>query len=92
MQYSCFPACRHNLRLLELFGFKPHPVQMRIAFGTGDSQWTNHSPSQLTDRCEGVLSSAASSESASRAAHAAALLCPSNPSWLSLEKHHHCCV
>lgn len=33
---------RHNLKLLELFGFKPHPVDMRICFGTGDMQWTNH--------------------------------------------------
>lgn len=36
------PSYRHNLRLLELFGFKPTPVHMRIAFGVGDKQWTNH--------------------------------------------------
>lgn len=46
------PSYRHNLRLLELFGFKPSPVMMRIAFGTGDKQWTNHSPSKLTERLQ----------------------------------------
>ncbi|EFJ42401.1 hypothetical protein VOLCADRAFT_107244 [Volvox carteri f. nagariensis] len=42
------PSYRHNLRLLEMFGFKPTPVMMRIAFGVGRLQWTNHSPSELT--------------------------------------------
>ncbi|PNH12817.1 hypothetical protein TSOC_000181 [Tetrabaena socialis] len=46
------PSYRHNLRLLELFGFKPTPVMMRIAFGVGDKQWTNHSPSELTSRLQ----------------------------------------
>lgn len=36
------PSYRHNLRLLEQFGFKPTPVMMRIAFGIGGRQWTNH--------------------------------------------------
>lgn len=36
------PSYRHNLSLLQLFGFKPTPVHMRIAFGVGDKQWTNH--------------------------------------------------
>ncbi|MEW5301387.1 MAG: hypothetical protein WDW38_009596 [Sanguina aurantia] len=39
---------RHNLALLKTFGFKPTPVMMRIAFGVGGAQWTNHSPSRLT--------------------------------------------
>jgi hypothetical protein len=39
---------RHNLALLAAHGFRPHPVHMRIAFGKGDKQWTNHSPSKLT--------------------------------------------
>lgn len=30
---------RHNLKLLELFGFQPHPVDMRICFGVGGMQW-----------------------------------------------------
>jgi len=29
---------------------------MRIAFGTGDSQWTNHSPSALTASLEKEIS------------------------------------
>ena len=36
------PSYRHNLKLLELFGFQPTPVDMRIRFGAGDKQWTNH--------------------------------------------------
>lgn len=36
------PSYRHNLMLLEKFGFKPTPVMMRICFGVGDKQWTNH--------------------------------------------------
>lgn len=27
---------------LQEFGFEPHEVQLRIAFGTGKSAWTNH--------------------------------------------------
>jgi len=46
------PSYRHNLLLLQQFGFKPTPVMMRIAFGTGDKQWTNHSPSLLTSRLQ----------------------------------------
>ncbi|PNW72005.1 hypothetical protein CHLRE_16g686400v5 [Chlamydomonas reinhardtii] len=46
------PSYRHNLSLLQLFGFKPTPVHMRIAFGVGDKQWTNHSPSDLTSRLQ----------------------------------------
>ncbi|KAG2501770.1 hypothetical protein HYH03_000270 [Edaphochlamys debaryana] len=46
------PSYRHNLRLLEMFGFKPTPVHMRIAFGVGENQWTNHSPSSLTSRLQ----------------------------------------
>ncbi|GIL79652.1 hypothetical protein Vretimale_12249 [Volvox reticuliferus] len=46
------PSYRHNLRLLEMFGFKPTPVLMRIAFGVGDKQWTNHSASELTSRLQ----------------------------------------
>ena len=46
------PSYRHNLLLLERFGFKPTPVMMRIAFGTGDNQWSNHSPSTLTSALE----------------------------------------
>ena len=46
------PSYRHNLLLLEKFGFKPTPVMMRIAFGSGDDQWTNHSPSTLTSSLE----------------------------------------
>ena len=46
------PSYRHNLLLLEKFGFKPTPVMMRIAFGTGNDQWTNHSPSALTSSLE----------------------------------------
>ncbi len=42
---------RHNFMLLAEHGFKPHPVAMRIAFGVGDRQWTNHAPSQVTERC-----------------------------------------
>ena len=36
-------TCILPLSLLrQLFGFKPTPVMMRIAFGIGDRQWTNH--------------------------------------------------
>eukprot|EP00798_Chlamydomonas_sp_ICE-L_P016265 gene16265-22444_t len=51
------PSYRHNLRLLELFGFKPERVDMRIAFGTGEKQWTNHSPSEMTDKLEKEIAS-----------------------------------
>lgn len=37
--------------ILERLGFKTTPVHMRVAFGQGSQQWTNHSPSALTDRC-----------------------------------------
>ncbi|GLC40783.1 hypothetical protein PLESTB_000023200 [Pleodorina starrii] len=50
------PSYRHNLRLLEMFGFKPTPVLMRIAFGVGTKQWTNHSPSELTSRLQPEIS------------------------------------
>lgn len=49
------PSYRHNLMLLEQFGFKPTPVMMRIAFGTGDKQWTNHSPSPLTTKLQSEI-------------------------------------
>ncbi|GLI68131.1 hypothetical protein VaNZ11_012449 [Volvox africanus] len=49
------PSYRHNLKLLEMFGFKPTPVLMRIAFGVGDKQWTNHSPSELTTRLQSEI-------------------------------------
>ncbi len=45
------PSYRHNLRLLELFGFKPTPVMMRIAFGVGEKQWTNHRCAQAASNC-----------------------------------------
>mmetsp|Transcript_12949 Transcript_12949/g.35269 ORF Transcript_12949/g.35269 Transcript_12949/m.35269 type:complete len:543 (+) Transcript_12949:2318-3946(+) len=41
---------RHNLNILDRLGFQTTKVDMRIAFGSGDKQWTNHSPSQLTER------------------------------------------
>lgn len=43
------------MRLLELFGFKTSRVDMRISFGTGDKQWTNHSPSTLTDQLQAEI-------------------------------------
>jgi hypothetical protein len=46
------PSYRHNLLMLRQFGFQPSPVSMRIAFGTGEQQWTNHSPSDVTKRLQ----------------------------------------
>ncbi|KAL4852729.1 hypothetical protein ACK3TF_006201 [Chlorella vulgaris] len=34
------------------FGFEPHPVQFRIAFGRGEAAWTNHSDSALVRRLQ----------------------------------------
>lgn len=46
------PSYRHNMRLLQLFGFATSHVDMRISFGTGAGQWTNHSASPLTERLQ----------------------------------------
>jgi hypothetical protein len=32
---------------MQEFGFEPHPVEFRIAFGTGGSAWTNHRSAKL---------------------------------------------
>ncbi|KAI7841052.1 hypothetical protein COHA_005280 [Chlorella ohadii] len=44
------PSYRNNLLFFKEFGFEPHDVQFRIAFGTGDNAWTNHSDSALVLR------------------------------------------
>ena len=36
------PDCTCCAPMPQEFGFEPHEVQFRIAFGTGDSAWTNH--------------------------------------------------
>ncbi len=41
------PSYRHNLLLLEEFGFSRTRVDMRISFGVGPKQWSNHSSSQV---------------------------------------------
>lgn len=38
--------------LLAMHGFKTTRVDMRVAFGQGEGQWTNHSPSSLTERLQ----------------------------------------
>ena len=46
-------AQRHSLHpFLQEFGFEPHPVEFRIAFGTGANAWTNHSDSALVQRLQ----------------------------------------
>ncbi|PSC67108.1 flavincontaining amine [Micractinium conductrix] len=44
------PSYRNNLLFFKEFGFEPHEVQLRIAFGSGGSAWTNHSDSALVRR------------------------------------------
>ena len=44
------PSYRNNLAFFREFGFEPHPVELRIAFGTGAAAWTNHSDSALAAR------------------------------------------
>jgi hypothetical protein len=46
------PSYRNNLLFFKEFGFEPHDVQFRIAFGTGESAWTNHSDSALVQRLQ----------------------------------------
>ncbi|GAB4821602.1 hypothetical protein N2152v2_008648 [Parachlorella kessleri] len=46
------PSYRNNLLFFKEFGFEPHPVELRVAFGTGDSAWTNHSDSKLVRRLQ----------------------------------------
>lgn len=46
------PSYRNNLLFFKEFGFEPHEVQFRIAFGTGESAWTNHSDSALVQRLQ----------------------------------------
>lgn len=46
------PSYRNNLLFFKEFGFEPHEVQLRIAFGTGKSAWTNHSDSELVRRLQ----------------------------------------
>ena len=44
------PSYRNNLLFFEEFGHRPHPVHLRVAFGTGALAWTNHSDSELVQR------------------------------------------
>lgn len=45
------PSYRNNLLLFEEFGFKPHEVDLKIAFGMGAHWWSNHGlKSELVQR------------------------------------------
>jgi predicted NAD/FAD-binding protein len=44
------PSYRNNILFFEEFGHRPHPVHLRVAFGTGALAWTNHSDSALVQR------------------------------------------
>lgn len=46
------PSYRNNLLFFKEFGFEPHQVDLRIAFGVGGSAWTNHSDSELVRRLQ----------------------------------------
>lgn len=39
---TCLLAAAFPESLPQEFGFEPHEVEFRIAFGTGESAWTNH--------------------------------------------------
>lgn len=39
------PSYRNNLLLLNQVGVETHPVDFKIAFGTGENAWSNHGPS-----------------------------------------------
>jgi predicted NAD/FAD-binding protein len=36
------PSYRNNLLFFQQFGFEPHEVDFKIAFGTGEHAWSNH--------------------------------------------------
>jgi len=46
------PSYRNNILFFEEFGHRPHPVHLRVAFGTGALAWTNHSDSALVQRLQ----------------------------------------
>lgn len=41
---------RNTLELHRRFGFNPHPVEMKISFGKGPTNWTNYSETDLVKR------------------------------------------
>lgn len=46
------PSYRNNLMFFEEFGFKPHPVVMKICFGVESGQWTNHTETELVRKLQ----------------------------------------
>lgn len=40
---------RNTLALHKILGFEPHPVNMKISFGKGESNWTNYSKTKLVE-------------------------------------------
>ena len=43
---------RNTLALHKKFGFEPQPVEMKISFGKGDTNWTNYSKTPLVERLQ----------------------------------------